>query len=156
MENRISQIRAILTAQLDRPLTESPSPFMCWLAPVVREVGEEGLTFDYTIRPEMANPMGTLHGGITAGIMDDLIGATVICMGRQYFYTTVNNTIDYLATAKVGETVTGKTTIVRAGRQIINIQFELWYLPKKRLLARGNSNMLKTDIPMPESGIAST
>ncbi|OKS86680.1 hypothetical protein RG47T_2137 [Mucilaginibacter polytrichastri] len=104
----------------------------------------------------MANPMGTLHGGITAGIMDDLIGATVICMGRQYFYTTVNNTIDYLATAKVGETVTGKTTIVRAGRQIINIQFELWYLPKKRLLARGNSNMLKTDIPMPESGIAST
>lgn len=41
--------------------------------------------------------------------------------------------------------VTGKTMVIKAGQQIINVQFELWNLKKDRLLARGYSNALKTD-----------
>lgn len=147
----ITQIKEILASQTGRQLEFSPSPFMLWLAPVVREVCEDSLTFDYLIRPEMTNPMGTLHGGVIAAMMDDLIGATIICLGREHFYTTVNNVIDYFSGAKCGDVVTGKTTIVKAGRQVINVGFELWNLKKNRLLAKGYSNTLKTEAKMFEA-----
>ena len=44
--------------------------------------------FEFVMRAEMTIPMGTLHGGVMAAIMDDMIGATIICLGRDHFYTT--------------------------------------------------------------------
>lgn len=145
MKNDTTQIRQGLIDQLGKTVTNSPSAFMLWLAPIVREIEHGSMTFEYTVRDEMTNPIGTLHGGVTAAIMDDMIGATIISLGREYFYTTINNVIDYFSTAKAGDVITGKTTVIKAGRQIINVQFELWDLKKDRLLARGYSNALKTD-----------
>jgi len=82
--------------------------------------------------------------------MDDIIGATILCSGRQHFYTTINNVIDYLSVAKLGDVITAKTQIINPGRQVINVQFELWNLPKKRLIARGYSNNLITETLIPE------
>jgi len=141
MENKLAQIQHILTSQKDQVLMHSPSPFMVWLAAVVKAVNKEGLIFEYTISEEMTNPIRTLHGGITAAIMDDLIGATIICLGRQHFYTTVNNVFDYFAGAKLGDIVTGKTFIVKAGRQIINVNLSYGIFPKK--------DCLPEVIPMP-------
>ena len=151
MSKRSDQIKELLAAQKDHVLQSSPSPFMRWLAPIVREVGDGNLTFEFAIRPEMTNPMGTLHGGVMAAIMDDMIGATIICLGRDHFYTTINNVIDYFSGAKPGDTITGKTKIIKSGRQIINVEFELWNLPKNRLLARGYSNALKTEVLVPDN-----
>ena len=145
MKNDTTQIRESLINQLGKTVTDSPSAFMLWLAPIVREIDRGSMTFEYCIRKEMTNPIGTLHGGVTAAIMDDMIGATIISLGREHFYTTVNNVIDYFSTAKIGEIITGKTKVIKAGQQIINVQFELWNLDKERLLARGYSNALKTD-----------
>ncbi|MFD2872042.1 PaaI family thioesterase [Mucilaginibacter ximonensis] len=142
----MNHLKEQLAKQLGQTVTESPSPLMLWLAPVVRAVADGALTFEFTVNPVMTNPAGTLHGGITAAIMDDMIGATIITSGRQHLYTTVNNAIDYFAPAKPGDVVTGRTTIIKAGREIINVQFELWNLAKKRLLARGYSNCLKTEL----------
>ena len=151
MEQTAIKNKDLLIAQLNQVVTYSPSPFMLWLAPIVREVNDDGLVFEFHIREEMTNPVGTLHGGVTAAIMDDMIGATIICLGRDTFYTTVNNAIDYFATAKQGDVVTGKTSIIKAGRQVINVQFELWNLAKNRLLARGYSNTLKTEMLIKQS-----
>jgi uncharacterized protein (TIGR00369 family) len=151
MEQTTTIGKDFLIAQLNQVITRSLSPLTLWLAPIVREVNDDGLVFEFHIREDMTNPVGTLHGGVTAAIMDDMIGATIICLGRDTFYTTVNNVIDYFATAKAGDTVTGKTTIIKAGRQVINVQFELWDISRNRLLARGYSNTLKTEIQLRES-----
>lgn len=145
MKTVTDKIRQALISQLGQTVTSSPSAFMLWLAPVVREIDHGAMTFEYVVRKEMTNPIGTLHGGVTAAIMDDMIGATIISLGRDHFYTTVNNVIDYFSTAKCGDLITGKTKVIKAGQQIINVQFELWNLQKERLLARGYSNALKTD-----------
>ena len=134
-----------LTEQINQVVTRSPSPFMLWLAPIVREVSPTSLTFEYVVSAVMTNPMKTLHGGVSAGIMDDIIGATILCSGKQHSYTTINNVIDYFSVAKLGDTITAKTQIIKAGRQVINVQFELWNLPKNRLIARGYSNNLITE-----------
>jgi acyl-coenzyme A thioesterase 13 len=152
MENRQQKVKSLLSEQLDQVVMRSPSPFMVWLAPTVREVGDGMLTFDYCIRKEMLNPTGTLHGGVTAAMMDDLIGATVITLGKAYFYTTINNVIDYFAGAKLGDIVRGQTKVIKIGRQIINVEFELWNMKKKRLLARGYSNLTKTELRMSDEG----
>ncbi|MXV13709.1 PaaI family thioesterase [Hufsiella ginkgonis] len=148
MENKVTDS---LKEQLNQVITRSPSAFMLWLGPVLRAVDEGSLTFEFTVARHMTNPAGTLHGGMTAAIMDDIVGATILSLGRQHFFTTINNAIDYLSPAKEGDVITAKTQVIRAGRQVINVQFELWNLPRKRLLARGYSNALRTEIEVPES-----
>ncbi|RZK50131.1 MAG: PaaI family thioesterase [Pedobacter sp.] len=123
-------------------ISDSPSPYMNWLKPKLLNASKGSLECAYEIRLEMTNPYGVLHGGITAGIIDDLIGATVYTLGLQARYTTVNNYIDYFAPAKMGDTIVAKTKIEKQGRQIINVSCEVILIGKNRLIAKGYSNMM--------------
>ena len=125
-----------------KEITQSPSPYMNWLKPTLLNAEEGSLHCSFLIRKEMTNPYGILHGGVTAGIIDDLIGATVYILGLNSRYTTVNNNIDYFAPANEGDEITAKTTVVKQGRTIINLQCEVFLRSKNRLIARGYSNML--------------
>lgn len=125
-----------------KELAGSPSNYMNWLKPTVINAQSGMLEFSYIVRHEMTNPYGILHGGVTAGIIDDLIGATVYTLGLNDAYTTVNNSIDYFAPAKEGDLIIARTAVVKRGLRIINLQCEV-FLPKKdRLIAKGYSNML--------------
>ncbi|RYF92993.1 MAG: PaaI family thioesterase, partial [Chitinophagaceae bacterium] len=79
---------------------------------------------------------------LTAGIIDDLIGATVFTLDLSVPFTTVNNNIDYFAPAKEGDLITAETTIIKRGRMIINLQCDIMLPAKERLIARGYSNMM--------------
>lgn len=125
-----------------KEITHSPSPYMNWLKPTLIDAEKGSLHCSYVVRKEMTNPYGILHGGITAGIMDDLIGATVYILGLNSRYTTVNNSIDYFAPANEGDLITAKTSVVKQGRTIINLQCEIFLPSKNRLIAKGYSNML--------------
>lgn len=125
-----------------KELSGSPSPYMNWLKPVVVSAAPGELIFSYIVRKEMTNPMGTIHGGVIAGIIDDLIGATVYSLGLKDNYTTVNNSIDYFAPALEGDQIIAKTAIVKRGRTIINLQCEVILPAKNRLIAKGYSNMI--------------
>ena len=70
-----------------------------------------------------------------------MIGATIYSLGNENQYTSVNLVIDFLESAKKGETVTAKSSIIRQGKTIINAQCEVFSEPG-RLLARGTSNLL--------------
>lgn len=129
-----------------KEFTESPSPFMRWLNPIIKSAESGRLEFEYQIRPEWLNPVGSLHGGITAAIIDDVIGATMFSLNEPYFYTTINNTIDYFFSAKAGETIIATTRIIKKGKQFINAECEIWNSDKSRLIAKGNSNLFKTEI----------
>ncbi len=136
----------ILQSFIGKEFTSSPSPFMKWLNPIVVSVETGKLSFQYVVRKEMTNPIGSLHGGITAAIMDDIIGATMFSFNEELFYTTVNNVIDYFAPAYEGDIIIAETSIIKKGKQIVNAQCELWNAEKTRLLARGYSNLLRTNI----------
>ena len=103
---------------------------MNWLAPVLIKAEHGILVCQYTVRKEMTNPYQILHGGVTAGIIDDLIGATVFTMGLNDRFTTVNNYFDYFATASEGDEIVAETAIVKRGRTILNLQCEVFYLQK--------------------------
>lgn len=141
-QNHANDRLKIFQSFIGKEVQNSPSNFMNWLKPTVITAEKGSLHCSYVIRKEMTNPYGILHGGITAGIIDDLIGATVFTLGLAHPFTTVNNNIDYFAPAKEGDLITAKTSIIKQGRTIINLQCDVLLPAKNRLIARGYSNML--------------
>lgn len=136
----------ILQQHIGKTFQESPSPFMRWLNPIVLSAERGKLSFQYTVRHEMTNPMGGLHGGITAAIVDDVIGATLFSFNENYFYSTLNNAIDYFSPAKTGDIIIAETVVIKKGKQLVNVQCDVWNQEKNRLIARGYSTLLKTGI----------
>lgn len=137
--DRLSQLKQFIGKEFD----QSPSPFMKWLNPIVISAEEGHLEFQYKVRPEWLNPVGNLHGGVTAAIIDDVIGATMFSLNEQSFITTINNVIDYFSTAKENDNIVAETTIIKRGKQFVNAQCEIWNADKTRLIARGTSNLYK-------------
>lgn len=135
-----------LQSFIGKEFSASPSPFMLWLKPVVRDVDAGALQFEYRIRAEWLNPIGNLHGGVTAAIIDDVLGATMFSLNEAYFYTTINNVIDYFSAAQSGETIIAKTHIIKKGKQFINAECEIWNAEETRMIAKGYSNLFKTEI----------
>ncbi len=145
MQKKTNKTIELLRAAINQPGQHSPSPFMNWLDPVAREIEYGSLTFEYTIRPEMTNPAGLLHGGVIAGIIDDLIGATVYSMEKAGHYVTVNLAVDYFAMAHEGDVIRATSNVLKNGRKVIHIECEIWNPAKKRLLAKGHSNLMRAD-----------
>lgn len=141
-----SEAAQFLKDRIGKEVTDSPSPFMSWLKPVMVEVIEGSLTFQYTLRHEMTNPFGTLHGGIIAAMIDDAIGATLISYGEPNFYVSINLVVDYLASAREGDVILAQTAITKKGNQVVNAQCEVWNADKSKLIAKGYTNLLKTEI----------
>ncbi|WP_231459384.1 PaaI family thioesterase [Pedobacter sp. Leaf132] len=143
MEESLSEQRInFLRSSIGAVISNSPSNYMNWLAPVLVKAEYGILVCKYTVRKEMTNPFQILHGGVTAGIIDDLIGATVFTMGLNDRFTTVNNYIDYFAPVNEGEEIIAETAIVKKGKTILNLQCEVFLPSKNRLIAKGYSNML--------------
>ena len=122
----------------------SPSPFMAWLNPVVLKAEKGYLEFEYTIRPEWLNPIGNLHGGVIAAIIDDTVGATMFTFNEEDFYITLNNSIDYLSIARSGDKIISSAKVIKKGRQFVFAECEIWNAKKTRMIAKGTSNLFKT------------
>lgn len=133
----------IIKSFIGKEFTASPSPFMKWLNPVVLSAEEGQLEFQYKVRQEWLNPMGNLHGGVTAAIFDDVIGATMFSLNEKNFIVTINNSIDYFSTAKENDNIVAETKIIKRGKQFVNAECEIWNADKTRLIARGTSNLFK-------------
>lgn len=137
--DRLTQLKQFIGKEFD----QSPSPFMKWLNPIVVSVEEGSLAFQYKVRSEWLNPVGNLHGGVTAAIVDDIIGATMFSLNENSFITTINNVIDYFSSAKENDNIVAETKIIKRGKQFVNAQCEIWNADKTRLIARGTSNLFK-------------
>ena len=135
----------ILKLYIGKEFENSPSPFMQWLKPVILAVEEGSLRFQYTVRHEWLNPAGNLHGGMAAGILDDIIGATIFTLGDPDFYSTINIAIDYFGAAREKDILIAETQVIKRGRNIVNVECTIWNENKTKMLARGTSNLMRME-----------
>ncbi|MBD1260872.1 PaaI family thioesterase [Maribacter polysiphoniae] len=142
----MNEALAYFKEQLGKDASKSPSPLMQWLNPTLISAQAGELEFSYLVREEMTNPMGIIHGGTTAAIIDDAIGAAVFSLGVTHVYTTVSLSVDYFSRAKAGDTIIAKTKVVKKGKQIINAECEVWNADKTRMIAKGHSNLIQTKL----------
>jgi acyl-coenzyme A thioesterase 13 len=149
MENQpITNTRlAFFQGLIGQPMTNSPSPVGRWLGGILRQAEDQKMAVEFTVTEAMTNPMGGLHGGTAAAMMDDTIGIMVFMMGREYAYTSVNLNCDFLTTATVGDVITAQAVVIRAGRNVIHCECHLIKQDGK-IVAKSSSNMIQTPIKL--------
>jgi len=83
------------------------------------ELGVGHAAFVCDARPSFANPMGTVHGGIAATLLDSALGCAVqTTLDADVAYTTVSLEVKYLRPIRLdaGE-LRAEATVVHAGRR---------------------------------------
>ena len=143
MDNGLEALRPYI----GQPFKDSPSPVGRWLNGTLQDIGESSLKMAYVVRTEMTNPVGILHGGIIATILDDIMGVTVNIKHNpnlDVFYSTVNLHVDYLASARDGATVIASSNITKPGNRIMYVEGWL-HDDSGKLLAHSTCNMLKVE-----------
>ncbi|MEU6131020.1 PaaI family thioesterase [Saccharopolyspora sp. NPDC047091] len=70
-------------------------------------------------RPDFANPLGTVHGGIAATLLDSAMGCAVhTTLPAGVGYTTLELKVNYIRAARTdGQVLTTEGTVVHAGRR---------------------------------------
>jgi uncharacterized protein (TIGR00369 family) len=84
-----------------------------WKVVTMREGKAEA---SWSPTPDMANPIGNVHGGVVATIIDELTGAAVISMIEAESAPTVSMHVDFLRPIPIGATYTGVGEVIRLGR----------------------------------------
>lgn len=70
-------------------------------------------------RADFANPLGSVHGGIAATLLDSAMGCAVhTTLPAGVGYTTLELKVNYIRAARTdGQTLTAEGTVIHAGRR---------------------------------------
>lgn len=123
-----------LKSALEEALNTLPNPHdlsqpNLYLCPRLVDCNGSTLTveLEYDTKSWMSNPMGVVHGGILASMLDTSMGLT--CHGIVQIHTpTISMNIHYARPVPLNQTVRVRTTAFMAGSTTIQLQAQL-YLP---------------------------
>lgn len=79
----------------------------------------------YRLKPEMRNPMGWLHGGITSTMMDMGMGMLAY-YHQQAVCPTTTMTINYLRPNQIGGNLMVRSRVSHLGKKIVHLTAEAW------------------------------
>lgn len=120
-------------------------PLIEWMNARVIDVEEGYVKMQFSVERYMLNPLGILHGGIAAAMLDELMGAAGFTIGRPVGYATINMNVDFLNSAKAGEIITGEGTVIRPGKTVLHTEAKL-YNAEGKLLSKATSNLIATKV----------
>ena len=83
------------------------------------EVDHGRVVISLDTRPDFANPLGTVHGGIAATLLDSVMGCAVhTTLPALVGYTTLELKVNYIRAASTnGQTLTATGTLIHSGRR---------------------------------------
>lgn len=145
MDNTSNPRLDFFRSLIDQDMSASISPLGRWLNGTIRAAEFGRLIAEYIIRAELTNPAGVLHGGAASAMLDDLIGAMVFTLGREFAFTSVNLNVDFLHAARLGDTVTATAEVVRAGKNIIHCEGRITAVDGK-IIAKCVTNLIQTSV----------
>jgi len=133
----LETMRAIAAGELP------PPTIAVLLGMTPSEVGEGVATFEMTPDERMMNPIGSVHGGIAATILDSCMGCAVhTTLEPGQGYTTAQLNIHYLRAMQPGVgPVRATGTVIHRGRKQATAEGKL-YGPDGRLIAHGTTTCL--------------
>ena len=129
--------------KIGKQITKSPSPVAVWLGGTLTKADPGNLVFEFTVRKEMTNPYGTLHGGMSALIIDEVIGATVYSLFNPNISVSVNLAVDFLTSAREGDALRAEGIVIRNGRSIVSAECKITD-KRGRIVSKGSSNLAVT------------
>lgn len=128
---------------LGKVVNNSRSEAGNWLQLTLEEIEKGTATISLTVRKEMTNPYGNIHGGMMALVMDEAIGWAVISLNAENHYTSLNLNVDFLYAIKEGDRLKATATVIRAGKKILHLDCSVYNM-EGQLLGKGASNLIVT------------
>lgn len=127
-----------------------PAPFAAVMGVELVEVGEGRVVFAGRPSAAFLNPLGTVHGGWTATILDSAMGCAVHSTLRPgQLYTTTSMTLNYVrALPGDGEAVRCEASAVHVGNRLATSEGRLWDA-QGRLVAHGSETCMVFETPPP-------
>lgn len=125
-----AQLTAAIRSQLDQlDPAAGQSHFNVQLRPslVSCDGASNSLILSFPLQPWMSNPVGVLHGGLSAAMADTAMGMTCRCR-CDHHTPTISLTLNYARPIPLGSTVHIRTHLVTRGATIAQATAE-FYLP---------------------------
>ena len=118
-----------------------PPPIAALLGFTLTSVGAGEATIELKVDERLANPMGTLHGGVLGDIADAAMGmAWASTLGEGETFTTLELKINFLKPVWSG-TLLARGRVVKAGRTIGLVECDVLDA-QDRLVARASSTCM--------------
>ena len=145
--NGLQQMQAMLRGELPYAAIAKTLDFL------IVEVGEGIAIFQGTPRAEHLNPMGTVHGGWFATLLDSALGCAVHTLmepGRGYTTAELGINLVKAITPKV-QRVRAEGRVIHCGRQLATAEARL-VGPDGTLYAHATTTCLVFDLPAQSKG----
>ena len=148
---RMDQIAGLTGLELMQGVLEGSLPYATiarTLDFVMVEVGKGRAVFQGTPGPQLLNPMGTVHGGWFATLLDSALGCAVHTMmppGRSYTTAELGVNLVKAITPKV-QRVRAEGKVIHCGRQLATAEARL-VGPDGTLYAHATTTCLVFDLP---------
>lgn len=143
MSNKILEF---FKSNIGKEMSENVPPFSQWLRGTIAEAEEGSFTIDFVVRKEMTNPLGLLHGGVQAAMLDEVIGMTIAALDKPKPAVSINLHVDFIGKAVIGDKVRVISKVIRQGKQVIHAEGKLLLLENEKLIAKAVTNMLQIDL----------
>jgi uncharacterized protein (TIGR00369 family) len=118
-----------------------PPPIAALLGFTLTSVGDGEATIELKVDERLANPMGTLHGGVLGDIADAAMGmAWASTLGEGETFTTLELKINFLKPVWSG-TLRARGRVVKAGRTVGLVECDVLDA-EDRLVARASSTCM--------------
>lgn len=115
-----------------------------WLNARILSVNEKTgmLQLEFEVRPDMLNPMGSLHGGAISAILDESMGMQLFVLSEDRAYYATSLQLDFVRAAFEGQKVVAQPELIRIGKRSANMRC-LLLDQEGKVLAHGSSNYLQ-------------
>jgi uncharacterized protein (TIGR00369 family) len=128
-----------------REVKDSRSQAGNWLQFTLNKIEKGSAELEMTVKNDMTNPYGNIHGGMMSLVIDEAIGWAVVSLDAEIHYTSMNLNVDFLYSIKEGERLVARSHIVRQGKKIVNAECHV-YDKQGNLLAKASSNLIATNM----------
>lgn len=141
------KILEFMQANVGKSFGEYAPPFSKFLNGRIISAEEGRVEFEFVAASSMLNPVGAMHGGVHAAIIDEMTGLVVATLGEKNLFVSSNLHVDFFARVLENEKIRAVATLVKRGKTIINAECSI-YNEKGVLASKGICNLANTGVEM--------
>ena len=140
-----------LCAAIEKRSNAQPGSVNYRMPPEFISCSDDGkiCTVRYQLKPEMRNPMGWLHGGVTSAMLDMGMGLLVYYNADFRLCPTSSMTVNYLRPGRIGGSLIVQSEITFQGHKIYHTCARAWMEDTEKLNATATASYMVTPIAKP-------
>jgi uncharacterized protein (TIGR00369 family) len=136
----IIELKALEGKYLSSVESNIMNPVTEWLNPKLIFVAENRMECEFVVRPEMADPLGILHGSIRAAMLCDVLGILANHPGDGVSAITTGMNIDFIGKAYIGEKVRVIAEVTNKGSSLVYMSGKILN-EKEQIVAKGSTRL---------------